>query len=106
MACDYLQKNNYAILETNFRCFLGEIDIIAREGGMIVFVEVKSQYAHVSIAPERKVNDRKRKKLLALAGFYRRKRLTHNTPCRIDVITIRIAPDNTPAEITHYKRIV
>jgi putative endonuclease len=105
-ACKYLLKNNYAILKRNYRCFLGEIDIIARDRDTVVFVEVKSQYAHVAIQPERKVNKRKQKKLLALSRFYRLKNLSPATPCRIDVLTVRIAPDNKPSEIIHYKKIV
>jgi len=105
-ACAYLLKNNYVILQRNYRCLIGEIDIIAQEGETVVFVEVKSQYSHVPIAPERKVNARKRKKLLALAGFYRLRHLSPGTPCRIDVVTVKISPENKPSEIKHYKRIV
>ncbi len=106
LACEYLLKKNYAILKRNFRCYLGEIDIIARDQDTVVFVEVKSQYSHVTIQPERKVNRRKQRKLLALSRFYRMKNLSSDTPCRIDVLTVRISPDNKPTEITHYKRII
>jgi putative endonuclease len=105
-ACEYLLRNNYAILKRNYWCSFGEIDIIAREQDTVVFVEVKSQYSHVAIPPERKVNKRKQRKLLALSRFYRLKNLSPDTPCRIDVVTVKITPDNKPSDIIHYKRIV
>lgn len=105
-ACEYLHKNNYAIIEQNFRCPIGEIDIIAREGETIVFVEVKSQYEHVQIRPERKVDGRKQAKLQQLAQYYRREKLSPVTRCRIDVITVIITPENTPKHIRHYKRAI
>lgn len=105
-ACQYLVKNNYAIIEQNFRCPSGEIDIIAREKDTVIFVEVKSQYEYTPIRPERKVDARKQKKLLHLARYYRRLHLTPETPCRIDVITVILTHDNKPSRIIHYKRAI
>lgn len=105
-ACQYLQKENYAVLERNFRCFLGEIDIVAREGHTVVFVEVKTQYSYVTIPIEWKINTRKRRKLTALTRFYRFSRLTPKTLCRIDVITVKMNPDNSLQKLKHYKKAV
>lgn len=105
-ACRFLRDHNYAIMERNYTCPVGEIDIIARHKDTIVFVEVKSQYTHVDIRPERKVDARKRKKLHALAAYYRKTRLRKDLPCRIDVITVKISPRNKPAEIRHYQRAI
>ncbi len=105
-ACEYLHQNNYAIIEHNFRCPMGEIDIIAREGDTVVFVEVKSQYEHVQIRVEGKVDGRKQAKLQQLAQYYRRKRLSPETRCRIDVITVIITAENTPKQLRHHKRAI
>lgn len=105
-ACQHLERENYAVLERNYRCFMGEIDIIALQDHTVVFVEVKTQYAHVDIPFEWKINTRKRKKLLTLSRFYRSSRLNPKTECRIDVVTIKINPDNSILELKHYKRAV
>ncbi|MBN1902630.1 YraN family protein [Candidatus Sumerlaeota bacterium] len=106
LACQYLEKENYAILERNFRCFLGEIDIVARENHRIVIVEVKTQYSHVNIPIEWKINGRKKKKLYSLFRFYQHTRLTPGTECRIDVITVIVNSDNSLLELKHYKRAI
>lgn len=105
-AYEYLKRENYAVLERNYRCFLGEVDIIARQSHTIVFVEVKTQYAHVEIPIEWKINSKKRKKLQALSRFYRSSNLAQTTECRIDVVTIKINKDNSIQELKHYKRAV
>ena len=106
LARQYLTEHNFAIIAQNYKCPLGEIDLIAREGETMVFVEVKSQYAHVTIRPERKVDARKQKKLIRLARYYRHHHLTPNTLCRIDVITVILSSENKPDRITHYKHAI
>mgnify|MGYP006278223825 CR=1 FL=1 len=103
IAFRYLKKEGWAILERNYRCPKGEIDIIAREKETVVFVEVKSQYNDVTIRIERKIDARKQKKLISLAYYYRKTNLSANTPCRIDVIFVKIKPDNQKDAITHHR---
>ena len=105
-AVRHLVRKGYKILARNYRTRLGEIDIIAREGDTVVFVEVKSQYEHVQIRVERKVDGRKQAKLQQLAQYYRRKWLSPETRCRIDVITVIITAENTPKQLRHHKRAI
>ena len=90
MACQY------TVLSRNFRCRLGEIDIIARDGDHIVFVEVKYRKNFKSGYPAEAVGIGKIKRISAAAAFYIHKnRLPLDMPYRFDVVSIE------GNEITH-----
>jgi len=94
IAVRFLKKNKYKILEKNFRTPLGEIDIIARDGDTLVFVEVKTRENPLFGEPFESVNYHKKRKLIKVASLYL-KRLRDIPPCRFDVISITFK-DNTP----------
>jgi putative endonuclease len=88
LARDFLSKNGYQILETNYRCPVGEIDIIARHGDTLVFVEVRTKKSRQFGSPEESITPVKMARLRAVAAHYGQ---THdNLPpsWRIDVIAI------------------
>jgi putative endonuclease len=87
MAARYLRNNGYKILERNFRCDLGEIDIVARQGRMLVFVEVKTR-AYDDPAPEDQVNLNKQHQNTKAAKVYLTRFGTPQPPARFDVIAI------------------
>ena len=70
IAAAFLKKNGYRISEINFRCILGEIDIIARDKDEIVFIEVKTRKSGELGYPEQAVGIRKQKKMSHLASWY------------------------------------
>lgn len=83
---EYLREQGYEILARNFYTRHGEIDIIARKDGYLVFVEVKYRSDERFGAPEEAVNHRKQQKILAAAKYYMYKnRISFDTPCRFDV---------------------
>ncbi len=87
-AARYLEKLGYEILERNFRCKAGEIDIIALEGGVLCFVEVKTRSSLSFGYPSEAVTRLKRLHLLRAAKFYL---LLYNltaTETRIDIVEI------------------
>lgn len=86
-AADYLRKSGYKILERNWRCKLGELDLIASKSGVIVFVEVKASATRHAIEPQHRVNRQKQKKLTQLAQYFRRT-ASVDAPCRFDVIAV------------------
>jgi len=89
MAVDFLEKKGYRILEKNYRCKQGEIDIIAQDGRYLVFIEVKyrSTMAHGSAATA--VFYKKQQNISRVAAFYLlRHQLSEETPCRFDVVAI------------------
>ena len=88
VAADFLMKQGYEILEMNYRIRQGEIDIIAREGGYIVFVEVKYRAKGEADALSA-VDFRKQRKISRVALTYiTRHRLSQYTPYRFDVIAV------------------
>ena len=86
-AVDYLISRGYAILERNFRCRLGEIDIIAEKDGTTVFTEVKLRKNSLYGAAAEFVNSSKQRKLRCTANFYLHGKASES-PCRFDVIEI------------------
>ena len=68
-AAAYLKKKGYQILEANFRCRFGEIDLIARDGGYLVFIEVKYRSSPTGDSLEA-VNRRKQRKIIRVAEYY------------------------------------
>jgi putative endonuclease len=92
-ALKILKKQGYAILERNYRCPFGEIDIIAEEDGCLVFVEVKMRNTSTFGSPFDAITARKKKHIIQSALFYMK---THKHPhkkMRFDMLGI--TPDNT-----------
>ena len=88
IAADFLKKSGYRIIDKNFRCPLGEIDIVAREKGAIVFVEVKTRKSSELGYPEEAEGVRKQKKMSQLAMWYLQKKKIIDISARFDVIAI------------------
>ncbi|PKN53364.1 MAG: YraN family protein [Deltaproteobacteria bacterium HGW-Deltaproteobacteria-13] len=91
IAASFLKKNGYRIIETNLRCALGEIDIIAREKSELVFIEVKTRKSAELGYPEQAVGIKKQKKMSQLALWYLQKKNITNTGARFDVVAITIS---------------
>ena len=91
IAAAFLKKNGYRIIETNLRCFLGEIDIIAREKGELVFIEVKTRKSEELGYPEQAVGIKKQKKMSQLAMWYLQKKNLTEIRARFDVVAITMS---------------
>lgn len=91
LACEFLIKQGYQILERNFRIRGGELDIIAKEGNTLVYVEVKTRSSNKYGTPEESVSAKKIEFLKRAAKFYRLK--NSNLPLleRIDVVAIMLS---------------
>jgi len=100
LAVNHLQAAGYAIITTNWRCPLGEIDIIAQKDNVLVFVEVRSRHAETTEASFESVNIRKQTKLAALANDYINAHKLDDMVWRIDVIGVAI-PHTGNAIIEH-----
>ena len=97
-AVDFLQNQGYRIIERNFKIKLGEIDIIARDGDRICFVEVKARTNEERGSPLEALTYFKRRKLSRLALAYLKKRYQSvDVRCRFDVIAIVMNEKNEPA---------
>ena len=88
IAVDFLTKKGYRILQRNYRYGYGEIDIIADDHGVLVFVEVKARFTRKYGEPEESVSMRQRKQLRKTASGYLFQHHIDDTECRFDVIAI------------------
>jgi putative endonuclease len=87
-ALTFLKKKGYRILEKNFRSKVGELDIIAEQDGVIVFVEVKARTDHEFGHPFNALTPAKQRKIIQTAqSFLARKRLSEK-PMRFDVVAL------------------
>ena len=104
IACEYLEKNNYKIIEKNFSCKQGEVDIIAQDIGKkeLVFIEVKTRSNFKYGNPADSVNNTKQKHIKNTIKYYLYKNNIQNIAIRIDVIEIYI---EKKCKINHIKQI-
>ncbi len=84
----YLREHGYILVEKNYVCPIGEIDIIAKHDGMIVFVEVKTRSSKKFGLPRETVGFQKQQKLRNLAMYYLKATKNFNTQCRFDIAEV------------------
>lgn len=99
VAARYLRNLGYKIIDRNFRCDLGEIDIVARDGNTLVFVEVKTR-AYDDPTPEEQVNTNKQHRVTKAARFYLKRYGTPQPAARFDVVAI-VWPSGREPQIRH-----
>lgn len=88
LAAAYLEKEGLKILEQNYRFERGEIDLIAEEGGEIVFIEVKARKSKEYGDPEDSITPQKEERIRAVAEGYLFEHQIEGRPCRFDVVAI------------------
>ncbi len=87
----FLKKNGYRILGRNVRSPLGEIDLVARDGSLLCFVEIKARSSTAFGWPEEGVTREKQWRLARLAQWYLKSRRLGEIPVRFDVVSILMA---------------
>jgi len=88
-AADYLKQNGYVILHQNFRCRIGEIDLIAKSDGYLCFIEVKYRSSTEKGFPAEAITPWKIRKITRTAEFYMLlHQIPQETPCRFDAVVI------------------
>lgn len=92
IAVEFLKKSGYGIIEINYRCPIGEIDIVARDKKELVFVEVKARKSHAMGYPEQAVGVKKQKKISQLALWYLQEKKLNDARARFDVVAILMLP--------------
>jgi putative endonuclease len=102
-AADFLKKLGYTILARNFTCNIGELDLVARDGQTIVFVEVRSTGSNDPLRAAQSVNYPKQKKLTKLALYFLKRNKLLEQSARFDVLTVHWPEEKETPEITHYK---
>ncbi len=99
-AARFLQARGWSIVERNFRCPLGEIDIIARSGSQLIFVEVKTRRTIAFGLPQEAVGQRKQQQLIRTAQWYLKGRKDSRINPRFDVLAVVQQKDGR-AQIEH-----
>lgn len=98
-AAEYLVRQGYEILEKNYRRQFGEVDIVARDRGTLVFVEVKTRHSNLYGAPLEAVDQRKQRQLSKIAQGYLLNSHLHDVAARFDVIGVTLDTNNQPVQI-------
>ncbi len=88
LACEELKRRGYAIVDRRFRTRCGELDIVAKEGDVIVFVEVKARSGCSFGSPFESLTWQKRRRLSAMAESYLFLKRLSGVACRFDVVSI------------------
>ncbi|MBW2059164.1 MAG: YraN family protein [Deltaproteobacteria bacterium] len=89
LAVAYLRRKGYRIIERNYRCPLGEMDIVAVDGKTLCFVEVKTRSTEKYGGPEVAVHRQKQERLSKIALWFLKERHLEHMRARFDVVAIR-----------------
>ncbi len=106
LARDHLLANGYAILETNYRCQWGEVDIIARDEDCLVFVEVRTRRGASYGTPEESITKEKSQRLIDTAQSYLEERQISEQHWRIDLVSVELDRKGRLEPLRHIKNAV
>lgn len=105
IASKYLEKLGYKIIERNFHCRIGEIDIVALDQDILVFVEVKARWGEEFGLPEEAITPWKIRKIIKTADYYKLLHPQSPDSLRIDAVAIDLSPSGDLKEIRYFKSI-
>jgi putative endonuclease len=106
LAAEELVRRGYSIIERNFRCRYGEIDLIAEKGDDLVFIEVKTRRGNAYGLPEEAVTPRKQQKIVQVASYYLDLHACSERSWRIDVVAVQLSASGRFEEIRVYQHAV
>jgi putative endonuclease len=89
----FLRRRGVRILAQNFACAAGEIDLVGREGDVLVFIEVKARTSAAFGPPHLAVHRRKQRQIVRAAQWYLAERRMPEVPCRFDVLALTFPED-------------
>lgn len=98
-----LRAKGLRLLEANFRARRGEVDLVARDKDILVFVEVRTRTsADETFSPLASVAARKQAQVARIARLYLRARRLEDCPCRFDVVEVFATPTGRVTEVRHH----
>jgi len=106
LAANYLTQKNYEIVERNVRTPYGEIDLVARQGRITVFVEVKTRSSESFGYPESAITSSKQAHVIAAAQSYLLGHPELDGDWRVDVIAVRRFRSGQPPKIDHFENAI
>lgn len=105
IAANYLSKYGYKIIESNYRCRFGEVDIVAYKNDTYVFIEVKTRKNLSFGRPVEAINGKKKMHLIKIGQYYMQISNLKNCDFRFDAIEVMMYPREIP-KINHIKNIM
>ncbi len=99
LAARFLEKEGFRILDRNYRNRLGEIDIVAEDRGVLVFVEVRTLEASAGHSPEETIQWKKQRRISRTAEAYIQYKRLEDRPARFDVVSVTF--DDTRSTLRH-----
>jgi putative endonuclease len=99
LACEALEWRGYAIVARRYRTRFGEIDIVARDGEVTVFIEVKTRDGEAFGHGAEAVTPDKQRRVAAMAVDYIARHRLHERPCRFDVVAIDVSSQPPRIEV-------
>lgn len=101
IAFEYLIGHGFVVIQRNYRFLRGEIDLVAREGDVLVFCEVKTRQGDTYGPPEAAITPSKQRQLRKVAEGFLAEREMRNQACRFDVLAIRL--DGRKGTVNHIR---
>ena len=101
LAARRLRGQGYEILETNYRCSVGEVDIVARDGEYLVFVEVRTRKGREFGTPEESITTEKQARLVEVAEAYLQENGLGDVDWRIDVVAVELSEGGRLLRVDH-----
>ena len=107
LARAHLEARGYAVIATNYRCRWGEVDLVARDGPVWAFVEVRTRRSNAYGGPEESVTPAKMERLTLAAQDYLAQHTANTAEIqwRIDLIAVRLGPNRSVQSIRHLPNI-
>ena len=100
LAASYLQKSQgYRIVQRNYRCVFGEVDIIAKDHAVLSFIEVRTRKSEDFGNPKESITKRKQDQLSKVALEFINKHNLHHMRARFDVVAVYLLPDKEQMEL-------
>ena len=100
LAVSYLKKvHGYHIVQRNYRCVFGEVDIIARDHGVLSFIEVRTRGSENFGDPKESITKRKQDQISKVALEFINKHNVHHMRARFDVLAVYLLPDKERMEL-------
>jgi putative endonuclease len=105
LAVRYLQRQGMTIVERNYRCRHGEIDVVAQEAGELVFVEVRTRRGDSFGSPEESITGTKARRMAACAHAYLAERRPNSSSWRLDLVAIKLDRGRVD-RLDHYRHVI
>lgn len=105
LASKHLKSKGYKIIDRNFRCRVGEVDIVVQDDQTLIFVEVKTRFSDKYGPPEEAITPWKLKSIIRTAQFYKMLHPDLPESLRIDAVLVELSPTGVVKRLEHLENI-